>query len=480
MIAVASTAVDGLPRFMTNVSDAELDIVRGLMKTWIEKRPGNVRNSMYYDGKMPLRPTGNIPPEAMARIRASLGWPERAVGGLGDRMIFDGFAAPDQGEDPFELEEILDGNRFDLELPQAITSSLKHSCSFITTARGDVASGEPEILVMARSAEWSAAKWDKRRRRVSSYMAITDVDEHGRASAVDVYLPDVVLLCRRRSSGAWTAERKANALGEVWAEPLAFDPQLDRPFGRSRITRGVRTITDHAIANIIRTEIGADFYAAPRMLALGVGESAFAKSKWALAIDRWLAISRDENGDLPTVTQMAQMTTQPLADLHRIYASQIAGETGLPISSLGIVQDNPPSAEALYAAEKDLIVKSRAQVRVYGAALRQVARRIVRLRDGKDAYAEELRGLQASWLDPAFTSPVTASAALEQLSRVFPWFAESPEALKFAGFSGPTVTRLLADKRRAEGSGTMAALIEAARRPATGETASPSEAVGGV
>lgn len=446
------------PRYMTNVSDGELAVIGQLIDKWAAKFTRNQLRSVYYDGKMPLRPTGNIPEEAMQRIRAVLGWPEKAVSGLAERCVFDGFVTATQDQDPFDLAVLLDENRFDTELPQAITSAFKHSCSFITTALGDVASGEPPVLIMARSADWSSALWDSRRRVVSAALAITSVDNTGSPESMDVYLPDVVLLCTRRASGSWVAERRPNPLGEVLVEPLTYDPQLGRPFGRSRITRAVMSITDHALTTIVRTEISSDFYAAPRMMALGVSESAFKKGKWQAAIDRWFAITRDENGEIPAVSQFPQMTMQPLMDQYRMYASQFSGETGLPISSLGIVQDNPPSAEALYAAEKDLIVKARASNRVLGSALRNVARKTVMLRDDLTVAPDELKQIQATWLNPAFTSPVTAADALVKLSAVFPWLGETEDALRYAGFTQPEVTRLLSDKRRAQAGSLIQAL----------------------
>lgn len=47
-----------------------------------------------------------------------------------------------------------------------------------------------------------------------------------------VYLPDAVLMCARRASGSWVATRMPNPLGEVLVEPIAYDPQLGRTFGR--------------------------------------------------------------------------------------------------------------------------------------------------------------------------------------------------------------------------------------------------------
>lgn len=462
MSVIATTsAMDDLPRFMTNVTDDELDTIRSLVAVWRKKYQRNLIRSTYYDGKMPLKPTGNVPAEAARRIRAVLGWPEKSVSGLAERTIFDGFVTPGQDQDPFEIASLLDANRFDIELPQAIVSAFKHSCSFITTTRGDEQSGDPAVLIMARSAEWSSALWDKRRRCVSAALAITSVDGDGRPSGMDIYLPKVVLACEKRPSGAWTAVRHENRLGEVLVEPLTYDPQLDRPFGRSRITRAVMSITDHALSTIVRTEVASDFYTAPRMAALGVAEDAFKRGKWAAAIDRWFALTRDENGDMPSVQQFPQMTMQPLMDQYRMYASQMSGETGLSLSSLGIVQDNPPSAEALYAAEKDLIVKARAANRGMGASLRQVARKAVMIRDGLTDAPAELVAVQANWLNPAFTSPVTAADALVKLATVFPWIGETEVALEYAGFSNPEVTRLLADKRRSQGRAGVEALIKA-------------------
>lgn len=459
-----------IPRFVTNVSDAELDVIRGLFVRLAEKYPRNVVRSMYFDGKMPLKPTGNIPQEAMQRIAAVSDWPEKAVSALAERSVFEGFVAPGGAQDPFDLAGVLDANRFDLELPQAVTSAYKHSCSFITTALGDVQSGDPEVVIMARSAEWSTAKWDKRRRAVSAALALKDWDSLGQPSSMDVFLPDVVLSMTKRPSGAWVTERRANALGEVLVEALAYDPQIDRPFGRSRISRPVMNITDHALSTIVRTEISADFYAAPRMMALGVTKDAFSRGKWDAAIDRWFAISKDEDGDTPTVQQFPQMTMQPLTELYRMYATQFSGATGVPVANLGIVTDNPPSAEALYADDRRLVNTARRQNRIMGSALRRVAQKVVRLREGSD-LTPELQKIDASWANPAFTSPTAAADALQKLSLVFPWMAESEVALEFAGFSQTEITRLLSDKRRAQTTNALSALSGLGR----GTTVAPAD-----
>lgn len=451
-----------MPSFVTNVTDDELDTIRALFAKWSAKYPRNLLRSSYYDMRVRIKPTGNIPAEAIARVEAVSEWPEKAVTELAERSVFEGFVTPGESQDPFELKSILDDNRFDLEFPQAITSAYKHSCSFVTTAKGDLQSGEPDVMIVAREALWSTALWDERRRVVKAFMAITDTDPNtGLPTGLFVSLPDVVLLLEKRPSGSWVTDRRPNPLGEVLATPVPYRPELDRPFGRSRISRAVMNITDRALLTIIRAEIASDFYATPRMYALGASESAFKKGKWQAAIDSWFAITRDEDGQIPTVGQFPQMTMQPITDMYRTIATQFSGATGVPVSSLGIVTDNPPSAEAMYADDRRIVNTARKQNReVFIPTLRRIGQQAVRLRDGI-GLTSELRRLDAQMANPAFTSPASSADALVKLSAVFPWMSESEVALEFAGFSHAEITRLLSDKRRAKGAAGLAEQLAA-------------------
>jgi len=444
-------AIYGSPSIVANVTDDELLIIRKLFDVWSKKYPRNVLRATYFDGKMALKPSGNIPREAMQKIDAVLGWPAKAVSVLAERSVLEGFVSPSGDTDPFDLSEILDANRFDIELPQAIEAAYEFSTSFITTASGDVQAEEPAVMVMARSAEWSAGIWDERRRRISAFMAISSVDDTtGQPQSVDVYLPDVVLMLTRRPSGAWVADRRPNPLNEVLVEALPCNPSLSKPFGRSRISRAVMNITDRALMNIVRTEISSDFYAAPRMYALGLAEGAFKNGKWQAAIDRWFAITRDANGDVPTVGQFPQMTMQPLTEHFKLCATQFSGETGVPVSNLGIITDNPPSAESLYADDRRLVSTALRQNKIFTASLRRVAARVVRLRDG-GPVTDELRKLSVSWANPAFTSASASADAIFKLVQTFPKLAESTVALEYAGFTNEDITRIEADAKKVRG-----------------------------
>lgn len=250
--------------------------------------PKNQLLSVYYDGHRTLRDLGiSIPPQ-LRNTKAALGWPAKAVKALARKHVFEGFSL--NGEtDPFEINEILTKNRFDLELPQTITSSYKHACAFITTTPGDVLSGEPEVVIQARSAEWTTAIWDKRRREMSAFLAVIDTDPTGAPTEMVLMLPGKVLSLRKTAGYRWSVDRRPMKLKRILAEMFPYDPQLDRPFGRSRISREVRYLTDAGIRSLVRTETSSEFYASPQRWAMNADPDAFEAGRWSAIIGRILA-----------------------------------------------------------------------------------------------------------------------------------------------------------------------------------------------
>jgi hypothetical protein len=103
----AYTYTDDAPQRIIGASESEIATVRDLYVTWAEKRPRNVLRSTYYDGTVPLRTLGISIPPALERFKAVLGWPEKAVRQLAARNIFDGFVAPGQDDNPFDLSGFL-------------------------------------------------------------------------------------------------------------------------------------------------------------------------------------------------------------------------------------------------------------------------------------------------------------------------------------------------------------------------------------
>ena len=437
--------------------EADADTLRGLVKQWESKQRRNLIRQGYADGKNRLRDLGiSLPPQLRA-VETVVGWPAKSVDLLAQRIRFDGFVMPGDEQDPYDVQSILTVNRFDVELPQAIRSSLTMSPAMVATVQGDVQSGEPEVLMSFRSALFATGIWDRRRRELASALSIASVNEDGIPNEMVLYLPDRVGVIERQA-GRYVVVWRRNPLGRVPVEPLVYHPDLDRPFGRSRISRAVMSITDSAVRTVLRTEVSAEFYAAPQRYVLGADEAAFQDPDgnpvpaWQAVLGRMLAMGRDEDGNVPTVGQFAQQSMQPHTEMLRSLASQFAGETGIPVSSLGVIQDNPSSAEAIHAAREDLIVEAESAAPVYGASLTRAMQNAVMLRDGLSAVPDDLARVQAKWKKADRPSIVSASDAIVKQVSAIPWLAETEVVLEELGYDQATITRLLSDKRRSQSS----------------------------
>lgn len=439
------------------------DALTRMIEQWGNRRSRNILRSVYYDGKNALRDFGISLPPSMRSMEVVLGWPAKAVNVLAARCSFDGFVVPGESQDPFDLADLMAESGVEATLPQAITSALTHAVSFLTITPGDTARGEPEILILPKSATQATGLWDARTQSLTDGLSITKTDQEiGLPTELVWYSREHVTVFRREQGGKWSSDTRPNRLGRVWMEPLVFHPELERPFGHSRISRAVMALTDAGLRTLARSESHAEFFASPQRYALGADEDAFGgdMDRWNAVMSRMLAISKDEDGDVPTLGQFSQMSMQPHFDHLRSLASLFAGETSVPLSSLGIVQDNPSSAEAIYAAKEDLVIEASSANRVWGSALRRAAITAVMLRDGLAVAPEGLTALRAKWRSPATPSVVSASDAVAKQISAMPWIAESEVALEALGYDDATITRLLADKQRAEGGSLLDRVME--------------------
>ena len=283
------------------------------------------------------------------------------------------------------------------------------------------------------------------------------------------YRPFMVVVLRRTTPGVYAAEYRPHNMG-MPVEVLPYRAMNDRPFGRSRITRGVRYLTDAAARTLLRTEVGAEFYNAPQRYVLGADESAFTDSSgapvpaWSVMLGRMLAMSRDENGDMPSVGQFAQQTMQPNMDQLRSLAQMFAAETSLPVGALGIVQDNPSSAEAIRAVNEELGIEIEHWQRTsLGPVWKRVMRRAVGMATDSAAALAEVASIAPDWGSWALASEnAMADAAVKQVTAV-PWLADSDVLLRRLGYRPDEIEQLLAVKRRAGASDRLAQLVDAAR-----------------
>lgn len=450
-VSFSAPAVPGL-------TPAEQAALAQLVELWRTKQPRNRLRQAYLDGV--VRPDNlniAVPDDMVDQLGAVIGWPRKVVFGLSDLLIWDGVTAANGHDNPFEIDDLLASTGFELEIAQTIPSSLTHSVAFLTLRKGVEAAGEPPVIIQGHSADWAAGLWDRVRRRLSYGLTIDDIDDAGRPTRFTLYTVDSTYIVEQQATSAWTiVHAELHGLGAAMMEALPFEPSLDRPLGRSRISRDVMSITQRAMRTVLREELATELFTAPGILLSGVDSDLIDDLRsWDWKLGTIKTISSGEEPDGPKVTVLPQQSAQPFTEQMRALATELSGVSSLPVSSLGVIQDNPSSAEALYAAKEELVIKAKNAQRVFDAALTRVYAHAVMMRDGIDEMTPELRSLATRWGDPAHPSIVSQSDAIVKQISALPWLAESPVVLEELGYSGSQIARLMSDKRRAEASGLL-------------------------
>lgn len=436
-----------------------------LVNTWQARYPGNARRQAYLDCKVFVDSLNIALPRAIARdLRIVSAWPEKAVFSLTSRCHWDGVVAPDGSEDPYGLSSILEENRFATEIGQAIASAATHGVAFLATLPGDVSAGDPSVLVLPYSAMTAAALWDRRRRGISAGLLINDVDYLGRPTELILLTPQVMVSMAPLGDQGWyVTGHVEHHLGRTPMEALVYRGNLDRPLGRSRLTDGVLSIVDRAVRASMRMDLSSELFTAPGLLLRGVDETTFDKIKrsWSWQLGSVKGLSRDEDGDIPEVDTIPQQSMQPYVDQLRELAQELAGALSLPVGSLGIVQDNPSSADAIYAAREELVTEASDFNDANSYALNRVYRNILMLRDGW--LPDDAARISTHWRNPARPSIVSQSDAMIKQIQAIPELGKTDVALEELGYTRQQIARIRAQVEQSRGRDNLDAILRGAR-----------------
>lgn len=462
--------VDGLTHDEQNALDV-------LMSTWRAKRHRNIMRAQLYDMKHATRALmSSAVPDVVKQRSFVLGWPSTAVDKLNRRCTIDGFYdAGGRDLNEFGMDQIVEDNRLLDELSQAGISSLIHTPSWLITTQGDVASGDPEVLINTRDALTGAGVWDARRRVTKYYVSLNEFDESGEPIDLTLYMPGrniPITLSRGRYRAGLV---RKHAYG-VPVDPLRYRPRIARPLGSSRINRAVISIHQQALAAMIRADVNGEAYSLARFVLLGATESAFQnadgtpKPTWQAAWDAIWAIGDDpdapEGKERADVKQFHGQSPEPQNAHLRMLAQLFSGETGIPIGELGIIGDsNPTSWEAMETSREDIIAEAEQTTRTWKPDISSALRRGLLMKNKRD-LPDDVR--PAPEFRPA--QHVSRSAAADSGSKIIdkvPWLGETSVGLEVLGLTKTQAERALGERRRAAGT---AALRDILARVAAGET----------
>lgn len=430
----------------------------------------NAELSRYYDGSYQVPEIGVKPAIEGLRLDETCDWPRKAVTAVSERARFDRFVFGDSGGDDGALERVVRRSRVATSYGRYVASELTHGCMFATVGRSEA---DGLAYVRFHSAETAWAVWDDAAGRVGAGVCVadrrrTEWSPNDRvAVAVNLHMPDRVVALTRRGAAEWSAESMPHPMGRPMMEAFAFRATGTRPFGESRITRAVRTIACDVVRTLRDMAVSGAFYAAPQKFLMGVTDQQFdalKADKWSAYIGSMLITTANEQGGTPTIGQLSGSTPQPYVELLQTYAKLFAAATGVPLNSLGVVQDNPSSAEAIAAQREDVVIAAQDLIDGDAESLRTIALMALAVERGvaPDGLGEAERSVMAHFRSPANPSIVSQADAMTKLMGPMPWLAESDVALEEVGFSDEQVKRLRSDRAKAKSR----AIVDAATKAA--------------
>lgn len=474
-----------VPTDVVGLAEDDAALMARLVEQWQAKRARNALRRQYRDMQVNVAFLGaSVPPYMRDQLDIVCGWPDKAVTSLASRCMWDGVTSPSGEEDPLGAMSLLHENRFDLLVPELVDATLTYCCSFVVALPGDPAAGDPDVVVTGADALWATGLWDVRRRGLEAGLLVDSADDNGKPTSMLLLTAEHVTRLALGDRGWVAVARMDHSLGRVPMEPLPYRPALGRPFGRSRISREVMSITDRVVRAGFRTEVSSDLYAAPALLLLGADETMFQDAQgekvplWSWYMGRLKSLPKDEDGDKPDLQVIPQQSMEPFLAMKRALAAEFASATSLPISALGIVQDNPSSAEAIYAAKEDLVIEAQNTTRSIGYGLNRIVQDAICLRDGIPVTEmdDEVRNLATRWRNPAMPSVVSQSDAVVKQISAIPELAQTDVALEELGYSAEQIVRIRSQIKRAQAGGVLDRLLASTPTPPEQEPQEPTEA----
>ena len=443
-IPYAVASADGL-------SDEHRETVRCLLSNWQTHLSGNVLRGEYYDARNMLKDLGIAVPDSLKDLEVACGWGYKTVEVMRDHIAFDGFTAVDEDETGEVLRSIARRNSMDSRVGKAVNSALKYCFSmWVVTADDD-----RHARISAYPPTLATGIWDDVHERLESGMFVVRfARDHGRPTNrpdwVDVMLPDCLIRIKERRRGEWVAEYEPHGLGVVPMFVMPYNPDDDRPFGRSRITPEVRWLIDCAVRANVNEEIAAAFAASTQKYLLGTDGDAIAEgSKWSAFIGSIMEVSINSEGSTPQFGQLSQPSMQPMTDHFANLCKRMCAATGIHVGQFGIMTDNPTSAEAIYAESEPLILKCKSFIREAKAALSRVAVAAIATEEGT-SYADALEAHEVSvhFLNPAMPTLAQQTDSSIKLASAVEGFAGSPTFWRMNGFDDDEVRDAVSECER--------------------------------
>jgi Phage portal protein, SPP1 Gp6-like len=414
----------------TGSASPDIDTTRDdMINVFLQQTQDLTANTSYYTGQSRPEAIGIAVPPEMRKLLGQVGYPRLYIDAVSDRLSVEGFTIGDTAEGGSDKsQKVADmlwdwwqANDLDTESILGHTESLVHGRSYITIAAPDPAvdlNVDPTVpIIRVESPATIWANVDPRTRQVTQAIRyVTGAPgspKEGQKVAATVYLPLQTVAYIVDDTGQWQIiQQIPHNLGIVPVVPMFNKTLLSSIYGTSEITTELRTVTDAASRILMDMQGAAELMAIPQRILFGVKpedigvDPTTGQSQYDAYMARILAFADPEGKAFQFAAAELRNFGDALDQLDR-KAAQI---TGLPPQYLATTSDNPPSAEAIRAAEARLVKNCEQKTKIFGGAWEQAMRvAYMVMNGGAQTLPPEFLRMESVWTDPA--TPTYAAKA---------------------------------------------------------------------
>ena len=440
----------------TGLSARQKELVGALVDVYDGVSARNVELDEYYEGTIAVPELGLTVDRndfRSARNTIACYWPEKVVDSLADRIRLRGVS--DSTEDGLAAL-IAAENSLVEQYGGFLTSELKHGPMFATVgAQG----GGRLPLIRFHSAKTAVAipSDDMRFGRIGAGFAIA---RWGRGNALEPRRPVQVNLYEDgattvlvRQGARWAVDYTTRSAGAPMMFSFVHRRTAEKPFGKSRITRFVRGLTQSAVRVLWDAEVSAALYAMPKDAIMGLSDDQFdamLSNKQKAYLDSLILSTTNDDGGTPTLQRLTANSPEVYRTQLNMLGAQLSGATGTPLISLGIVQDNPSSAEAIQASREDICLIAEQQIEADRESMKNLLRCAAAV--ATNTTIEKLgaaeRDVRVTFAEPMLNSRAALADFAVKFSSVRPGFGSTRTCARYCGFDEDAIDEMEAEERR--------------------------------
>ena len=250
--------------------------------------------------KQTVKEVGNMLPPTYRWLSSCLGWSAKAVDALADRLSFYSFA-----DDFYGIGDLYLENNQDILIDSVMLSALICSCGFIRIAKDE----NGEVKMYSVDGGDATGDLDPNTYLLKSGYAVLERDRMGKPTMEAYYIPGFTYYYVSGIEEPVYVEQTGIDVPAL--VPVIYRPDARRRFGHSRISRACMDIQQGAMRTLKRSEISATLQF-PQRYILGTSPDNEPMDKWKATMSSFIEITKDDDGDKPTMGQFSQQSMTPI------------------------------------------------------------------------------------------------------------------------------------------------------------------------